>query len=43
MRENVNKKGQNAMFEIYEKPLDESIATSTVENLNTSDEEFELL
>lgn len=47
MQENINKKGQNAMFEIYEKPLEESLnldaATAATNDFNTSDDEFELL
>ena len=49
MKENINKKGQNAMFEIYEKPLEESLnleaagGAAAMDNFNTSDDEFELL
>ena len=47
MQENINKEGQNAMFEIYEKPLEESLnldaATAATNDFNTSDDEFELL
>ena len=49
MQENINKKGQNAMFEIYEKPLEESLnleaagGAAAMDNFNTSDDEFELL
>lgn len=47
MQENINKKGQNAMFEIYEKPIEESLnldaASAATNDFNTSDDEFELL
>ena len=44
MQENINKKGQNAMFEIYEKPIEEGIAKfENMDNFNTSDDEFEIL
>ena len=47
MQENINKKGQNVMFEIYEKPIEESLnldaASAATNDFNTSDDEFELL
>ena len=43
IRENINSKG-NAMFEIYEKPVEEGIAKfENMDNFNTSDDEFEIL
>lgn len=43
VRENINSKG-NAMFEIYEKPIEEGIAKfENMDNFNTSDDEFEIL
>jgi len=43
IRENINSQG-NAMFEIYEKPIEEGIAKlDNMDNFNTSDDEFEIL
>ena len=43
IRENINSKG-NAMFEIYEKPIEEGMAKfENIDNFNTSDDEFEIL
>ena len=43
IRENINSKG-NAMFEIYEKPVEEGMAKfENMDNFNTSDDEFEIL
>ena len=43
MREKINSQG-NAMFEIYEKPIEEGMAKfENMDNFNTSDDEFEIL
>ena len=43
IREKINSQG-NAMFEIYEKPIEEGIAKlDNMDNFNTSDDEFEIL